>query len=427
MKVTNEKTENSQVFLSVEMDAAEMEEALKKSYHRLVKKANIPGFRKGKAPRDVLEGYLGKESLIEDAINKLVPEAYEKAIKEQEIDAFAQPDIEITQTDPVIFKATVPLRPTVTLGDYHSVNLTPEPVELTEDKVNSVIDRLHHQQATWEPVERPVAYDDLAVLDVESKIEEEPFLNREGFQYWVRRDSQLPVPGFVEQLLEMQKGEDKEFKLQIPSDYPKSELAGKKPWFKVKVVEIKEEKLPELNDELAKQINPEFETVAVMREKISAELQKQAEEKVKVDFEEKVLQEVVNLTQVEFPPVLVEMETDRLMNEQARRLQMSGHGLEEYLGSVNKTVAELREDLKPQATQRITNSLVLEKVSEEEKIEVSDADIDAEIEEMLKDAGESKDELQKYLNTPQSKESIKQMLTTRKTIQHLVAIAKEQS
>lgn len=427
MKVTNEKTENSQVFLSVEMDAAEMEEALKKSYHRLVKKANIPGFRKGKAPRDVLEGYLGKESLIEDAINKVVPEAYDKAIKEQEIEAFAQPDIEITQTDPVVFKATVPLRPTVTIGDYHSVNLTPEPVEVTEDKVNAVIDRLHHQQATWEPVERPVAYDDLAVLDVESKIEEEPFLNREGFQYWVRHDSLLPVPGFVEQLVEMQKGEDKEFKLQIPADYAKSELAGKEPWFKVKVVEIKEEKLPELNDELAKQMNPEFETIAVMREKISAELQKQAEEKAKAEFEEKVLQEVVNLTQVEFPPVLVEMEIDRLINEQARRLQMSGHGLEEYLSSVNKTVAELREDLKPQATQRITNSLVLEKVSEEEKVEVSDADIDAEIEEMLKDAGESKDELQKYLNTPQSKESIKQMLTTRKTIQHLVAIAKEQS
>jgi len=427
VKVINEKTENSQVFLNIEMEAAEMEEALKKSYRRLVKKANIPGFRKGKAPRDILERYLGRESLVEDAINKVVPEAYDKAIKEQEIDAFAQPHIEVTQTDPVVFKATVPLRPTVTLGDYHSVNLTPEPVEVTEDKVNSVVDRLHHQQATWEPVERPVAYDDLIVLDVESKIEEEPFINRKGFQYWVRRDSLLPVPGFVEQLPGMKKDEDKEFKLQIPSDYAKSELAGKEPWFKVKVVEIKEEKLPELNDELAKQINPEFETVAVMREKISTELKQQAEEKAKVDFEEKVIQEVVNLTQAEFPPILVEMETDRLINEQARRLQMSGHGLEEYLNSINKTVEELREELKPRATQRITDSLVLEKVSEEEKIEVSDVEIDAEIEEMLKDAGESKDELQKYLNTPQSKESIKQILTTRKTIQRLVEIAKEQS
>lgn len=427
MKVTNEKTENSQVFLNIEMEAAEMEEALEKSYRRLVKKANIPGFRKGKAPRDVLERYLGTESLTEDALDKMIPEAYERAIKEQEIDAFAQPHIEVTQTDPVIFKATVPVRPTVTLGDYHSIKVAPEPVELTEDNINTVIDRLHHQQATWEPVERPVAFDDLVVLDIESGIEEEPFLNRKGFQYRVRRDDPFPVPGFAEQLPEMKKGEDKEFKLQISSDYPQSELAGKEPWFKVTVTEIKEEKLPELNDELAKQINPEFETVAILREKVSTELQQQAEEKAKIDFEAKVIQEVVDLTQVEFPPVLVEMETDRLINEQARRLQMSGHGLEEYLNSVNKTEEELREELKPRANKRITDSLVLEKISEEEKIEVSDAEIDAEIEETLKGADKNRDELQKYLNTPQSKESFKQILTTRKTVQRLVAIAKGES
>ena len=427
MKVTNEKTENSQVFLSIEMEAAEMEEALEKSYRRLVKKANIPGFRKGKAPRDLLERYLGKESLIEDALNKMIPEAYERALKEQEIDAFAQPHIEVTQTDPVIFKATVPVRPTVTLGDYHSIKVAPEPVELTEDNINAVIDRLQHQQATWEPVERPVAFDDLVVLDIESSIEEEPFLNRKGFQYWVRRDIPLPAPGFAEQLPEMKKDEDKEFKLQISSDYPQSEMAGKELRFKVTVTEIKEEKLPELNDELAKQINPEFETVAMLREKVSAELKQQAEEKAKIDFEERVIQEVVDLAQVEFPPILVEMETDRLINEQSRRLQMSGHRLEEYLNGINKTEEELREELKPRANKRITDSLVLEKVSEEEKIEISDAEIDAEIEEMLKDAGENTDELRKYLNTPQSKESIKQILVTRKTVQRLVEIAKGES
>jgi len=267
----------------------------------------------------------------------------------------------------------------------------------------------------------------LVVLDIESSIEEEPFLNRKGFQYWVRRDTPLPAPGFAEQLPGIKKGEDKEFKLQISSDYSQGELAGKEPWFKVTVTEIKEEKLPEFNDELAKQISPEFETVAMLREKVSAELKQQAEEKAKIDFEEKVIQEAVDLTQVEFPPVLVEMETDRLINEQSRRLQMSGHQLEEYLNSVNKTEEELREELKPRANKRIIDSLVLEKVSEEEKIEVSDAEIDAEIEEMLKDAGENTDELQKYLNTPQSKESIKQILITRKTVQRLVEIAKGES
>jgi len=427
MKVTNEKTEKSQVFLNIEMEPSEVEAALEKSYHRTVKKTNIPGFRKGKAPRTILEHYLGKESLLQDALSQLVPEAYERAIKEQEIDAFAQPQIEVTQTDPVVFKATVPLRPSVTLGDYHNIKLTPEPVELTEDNVNAVIERLHHQQATWEPVERPVAFDDLVVLDIESSIEGEPFINRKGFQYWVRRDTPVPVPGFVEQLPGMTKGEDKEFKIQISADYSQSELAGKEPWFKIKVTEAKEENLPELNDELAKQINPEFETVDILRERVSTELQQQAEEKAKADFEEKVIQEVVDLAQVEFPPILVEMEIDRLVNEQSRRLQMSGHGLEEYLNSINKTEAELREELKPQANKRITHSLVLGKVVEAEKIEVSDSEIDSEIEEMIGNATENKEELQKYLNTPQSKESIKQILITRKTIQRLVEIAKGES
>ena len=427
MKVTNEKIENSQVFLSIEMEPAEVEKALEGSYHRLVKKTNIHGFRKGKAPRAIVEHYIGRESLLQDALNQLIPEACEKAIKEQEIDAFAQPHIEVTQTDPVVFKATVPVRPTVTLGDYHNIKVAPEPVELSEDNVNAVIERLHHQQATWEPVERPVAFDDLVVLDIESGIEGKPFINRKGFQYWVRRDTPFPVPGFAEQLSGMKKDEEKEFKLQISSDYPQSELAGKEPWFKVKVTEIKEEKLPELNDELAKQISPEFETVDALRERVSTELRQQAEEKAKIDFEEKAIQEVVNLAQVEFPPILVEMEIDRLINEQSRRLQVSGHRLEEYLNSINKTEAELREELKPQANERITDSLVLGKVAEEEKIEVSDAEIDAEIEEMIKNTAENKDEFQKHLNTPQSKESIKQILITRKTIQRLVEIAKGES
>ena len=182
MRVTKEKTENGQAFLTIEMEPAEVEESLEKSYYRLVRKANIPGFRKGKAPREILERHIGKESLLEDALNRLLPEAYEKAIKEQKIEAIAQPHIEIAQTDPVVFKATVPLPPKVELGDYHHIQVTPEPVELTEDDVNAMMEQLRHQQATWEPVERAVEFDDLVVLDIESIIEDEPFLNQEAAQ-----------------------------------------------------------------------------------------------------------------------------------------------------------------------------------------------------------------------------------------------------
>jgi len=424
VKVTNEKTENCQAFLTVEMEPDEVEESLERSYYRLAKKTNIPGFRKGKTPRAILERYIGKESLLEDALNSLLPEAYEKAIKEQKIEAFAQPHIEIAQTDPVIFKVAVPLMPTIKLGDYHHIQLTPEPIELTEDDVSANIEQLRHQHATWEPVERPVDFNDLVVLDVESNIENEPYVNQKGAQYQVIRELPLPAPGFAEQLVGMKRDEEKEFKLQFPPDYPRKELAEKEPSFKVKVTEIKQEGLPELNDEFAKEISPDFKSLDLLREKVSTNLRLGAEEKAQIDFEERAIEAVVDITELEFPPILVEMETDRLINQQLRRWQMSGKGLEEYLGSINKTEEELRQELNPLAAKMVSQSLTLGKIAEEEKFEISDSEISTEIENMTKSATENKDELAKFLNTPQARKSIEQTLITRKTIQRLVEIAR---
>lgn len=425
MKVTNEKTENRQAFLTVEMEPAEMEASLEDSYKRLAQKTNVPGFRKGKAPRAVLERYIGRESLLEDAIKQLVPQSYEKAIKEQEIEPFAQPDIEVTQTDPVIFKAVVPLPPVIELGDYHSIRLTEDPVEITEDNTNAVLEELRHQQAIWEPVDRPLDFGDLVVIDINSEVEEKPLIKKLGVQYQVLRDSIAPAPGFAEQIVGMQKGEEKEFKLTFPEDYPQSQLTGKEASFKVKVSEIKEERLPELNDELARQVSTDFETADALREEVAKSLQSRAEERARIDFEERVINAVVDQSEVDFPPVLVEMEINRILNEQARQLQMSGRGLEEYLKSINKTEEELREELRPAATKNVTGSLVVGKVAEAEKIEVSDSDVDAAIEGMTQNnADAKKDEMRKLLDTPQTRESIKRSLITRKTIERLVEIAK---
>lgn len=423
MKVTREKTESSQAFLRIEMEPAEVEESLEQSYQRLAKKANIPGFRKGKAPRAVLERYIGKDSLLEDALNNLLPQAYEKALKEQEIEAIANPSIEIAQTDPVVFKATVPLKPTIELGDYQQIRLTPEPVELTEDEVNTMIEQLRRQHATWEPVERPADFDDLVALDIESHIEEKPFINQQGVQYQILHDQPLPVPGFAEQLSGMKGGEEKEFKLQLPEDYSRAELAGKEAQFKVKVSEIKQQRLPELDDEFATLVNPDLKTLDSLRERISANLRLMAEEKAKREFEERVVEAVVESSQVEFPPVLVEMEIARLLDQQARQLQTSDIGLEEYLKRVGKTEEELREELRPLATKRVTGSLVLGRIAEEEKIEVSDAEINAELENMVQSVAGNKDEVKKRLDSPQVRDSIGQLLMTRKTIQRLVEIA----
>jgi trigger factor len=419
VKVTNEKTENSQTYLTIEMEPAEVEEGLEKSYHRLVQRAKVPGFRKGKAPRVIFERYFGRESLLEEAIETLVPEAYEKAIKEQVIEPIARPQIEVTQKEPLIFKAVVPLKPKVKLDDYHSIRLSPESVSVSDDDINTVFEGLRHQHANWEPVERPVQLGDSVVMDIWSNTDGQPFINQKGLQYQVLKD--VPFPGFGDQIVGMKKDEEKEFKLTLPADYPRSELAGKEPQFKVRVNEIKQEILPELNDDLAKQVNPEVKDLAELREKILAELKARAEERARIEFEEKVIDAVVVQAQVEFPPVLVEAELQRLLDQRFRGQQE----LEAYLKNFNKTEEQLHEELHPIANKRVTRSLVLGQVVEDEKIEVSQTEIDAEAKRLVDGTTENnKDKMEKFLATPEARESMEQSLLTRKTIERLVDIAR---
>jgi len=425
VKVTKEKIEDSQAFLTVEIEPAEMEEPMENAYRSLAKKTNVPGFRKGKAPRAILENYIGKESIFEEALKTLVPQAYEQAIKEQEIEPFAQPEIEITQPDPVIFKAIVPLPPAIELGDYQSIRMTPEPVEITEENVDAVLEELRHQNGTWEPVERPLAFGDLAVINVDSEVGGEPFVKKLGVNYQVLSESVAPAPGFAEQIVGMNKGEEKTFKLILPEDFTEGELAGKEASFKVKVEEIKEEKLPELDDEFVKQISTELTTVAALREEVGNNMKLRAEERAKLDFEGQVINAVIDRSQADYPPVLVEMEINRILNEQARQLQMGGRNLEDYLRSVNKTEEQMRGELRPLAAKNITTSLMLGKVAEVEKVELEDSELEAEIDKMTNNVAEDKrEEMRKLLDTPQARESIKQPLLTRKVVERLVEIAK---
>ena len=427
MKITKEKEENRQVFLTVELEPSEMEEAMQDSYKTLAKKAEIPGFRKGKAPRAVVERHLGRSRLVEEAVNKVVPQAYEQALKEQEIEPFAQPEIELTQAEPVIFKAIVPLEPVVELGDYQSIRMTPEPVEVTDAKVDSVLDELRHQYATWESVDRPLAYNDLAVIDISGKVDEKPYVQKIGAQYQVLKDSMSPAPGFSDQIVGMKKGDEKEFTLGFPEDYPNKEVAGKEGAFKVKLTEIKEEKLPEMNDALAAQVSPEFNTVKALREETEKRLRENAEEQSRMDFEEKLINAVVEQAKVEYPPVLVEMEINRILNEQNRRLQLSGRGMDDYLKSINKTEEQLREELRPVSVKNVNASLVLGRITEAEKIEVTEEDIDKGIDGMTGNTAEDKrEDLRKLLDNPQTRQSLRQSLLTRKTFDRLVEIARSE-
>lgn len=423
MKVSTERIENSQVVLDVEAEPEEVEHSLEEAYRRLVKRADVPGFRRGKAPRAMLERYIGKDALLEEALERLVPQLLSQAIEEQGIDVIAQPEIEITQSDPVTFKATVQVRPTVELGNYRELSIAPEPVEVADEEVNKAIEQIRYQHAPWEPAERPIKFGDLVTIDVTGSVAEDPLLDRKDLQFQVLQDLPFPVPGFAERLEGLEKGQEKEFTISLPADYGNSELAGKECRFKVLVSEIKEKKLPELNDEFAKSVGDGFETFDALHERIDSNLRLMAEEEARRRHEEKVIDAVVELSKVELPPILVERDINRLIADQERELRESKISLEDYLRSRRKTEDELREELRPLATRQVTWSLVLAKVVEAEGIEVTNEEIDAEIEALAQGAGEQGEELRKLFNSPAARQSLEERLLTMKVVKRLVEFA----
>ncbi len=423
MKVTRDKMENSQAYLTVEMEPAEVESSMEEAYRQLVKRTVVPGFRKGKAPRLMLERHLGRERLYDEALSLLLPRAYEDAIREQELADYARPEIDITQKEPLIFKATVPLPPKITLGDYKAIRMVPEPVSVTEESVGAVLERLRHDHATWEPVERPAAFHDLVTFNIQSTVEGKPFINQKGVEYQLLENYPAPLPGFADKLVGMVRDEVKDFLLPIPQDFSRPEFAGKEANIKIVLNEIKQEHLPELNDDFAKSLGDKFESLEALRKQITENLRLRAEEQARADFESKVIDALVAGSTVEFPPFLVERETNRLLERQAEQAQEYG-GLEAYLANIKKTVDELREEMRPIAAKRVTRSLVLQKLSEEEKVSANDEEVTAEIEDMVKGAAEDKKaELRRLFNTTESRESIRQVLVRQKTVKLLTGMA----
>lgn len=425
MKVTREKIENCQAYLTVEMEDADMETGIADAYKRLAQKASIPGFRKGKAPRQVVERHLGKGAVLEEAVDRMLPKAYEQALTEQEIEPYARPSVEITQMEPLAFKATVPLVPNVDAGEYKDLRLEPVKMDVTDENIDAVMEDLRHQNAAWEPVDRAVAFDDLITADLLGTVGDKPYLQKVGAQVQVVKDSVSPAPGFFEQLVGMKKDEEKEFTLPFPADYPNAEVAGKEGHFKVKISEIKEEHLPELNDEFAPVVSAEFKTLADLREEVVKGLRARADENIRMDYEERVINAAVRAAKIEYPPVVVDYEIQRIVREQERQLSNSNRSMEDYLKNIGKTEQQLVDDLRPVAVRNVEASLVLGKIAEAENIQVTDEDIDNGIKNMCKNVPEEQQEaFFNMLNTPDTRQSLSGQLQTRKTIERLVEIAK---
>jgi len=420
LKTFSAKLPGCQLQLRIEVEAEELQEPLEKTYRRLASRVSIPGFRKGKAPRYLVERYVGREAVLKETLNDLIPRLYEQVIKEQRVEPFAEPKFEIIQLEPPIFEVTVPLPPRVEVGDYHAIKVTPEKAEVPEGEIEKALERLRKSQAYWEPVERPCRLGDAVVLDIEGRVEGEIVVNEKGHWYRLLSESTWPAPDFVQQVVGMSKKKGKEFVLSLPLDFPESRLAGKECHFKVFLHEVKEESVPELDDDFARSLDWEVNSLEELREKVRLRLREAMEQEARSKLEREVLEALMGFSEVEFPPILVEMEIDQLIREELRR--RGWPSLEDFLRNLGKSEEELREELRPLAEQRLTRSLILGKVAEKESISVEESEIEAEIERLSAPAGERQEQFRQYLRS-QGKESIKNELLIRKTMERLVEVA----
>jgi trigger factor len=419
MKVSKENLENCQTVLTIEAEDSELDKSLDEAYHRLVNKVSVPGFRKGKAPRAILEQQIGKQNLLEEALEHLIPQLYRQAIESQEIEPIARPEIEVTQNEPLAFKAVVSLRPEVKLGDYHSIRVELGPaIEISKKEVDTAMEEVRERQGAWVPVDRPIELGDLVTMNIEANVDGKPWLNHKDILYEVNKDSSSPVPGFASHLQGIEKNKEKTFSLTIPDDYPIKEMLDKEGTFKVIITEIKEKQLPELNDKLAQ--SGGYENLADMREKVTNDLKARAEAKNRLDLKQKALDSLVEISEINYPPILEEEEITGLLREEAQRFGF--RELSDYLDKISKTEEELRQELHPIAKNRLTQSLVLGKLAEEEKIEINASEVDNRVNEIANDA-EDKEKARQFFSLPQVRQSIEQSLLTQKTMDRLLQIA----
>lgn len=402
MRVLSEREESRELVLEVEAEPADMAKALEAARRRLAQRARVPGFRPGKAPQGLLERYLGREVLLEEAAREFAPQAAREALKARGVDPFAPPHYEHLRHEPIAFRLTVPLEPVVVLGEYKGLSLAVDPEPVTEEQVEQVLEQLAREQASWEPATAPARMGDLVSLDVEGAVEGRPVVSQKNVQYALRPDSPLPVPGFAQALEGMETGQERELSLPFPEDHPREDLRGKAGSFRVKVLEMRTRNPQPPGDDLAKSLG--YADLAALREGVGERLRARADAEARRQLEEKVVQAVVEGARVEFSPLLVEREVERVIRE--RNLQDG---------------EKLRQELRPFARRRLLRSLVLEQIAKAEGIEVSAEEVAAEVGRMS--AGERGEEVRRFFDAEAARSTLRGTLLARKTVAHLVALA----
>ena len=424
MNVTKDSVTTTEITLTIAMDTDDEEPFLNRSYKRVASRVRIPGFRPGKAPRSVIENHLGREALVHEALEFMIPESLDQVLKDEDIQAWMEPKLEVLGMEPVSYKAVVPLEPVVDLGEFQAIRLEREPVEVTDEQVNEVLESLRFEAAPWEPVERTLAYGDLATMNVKGIIEEEEVIDDQGIDFIPQEDNNLPFPGFSTHLEGMLEGESKLFTLSVPDDYPQENYAGKECQFNVEVLSVKEKNLTELDDEFAKGVRDGFESLEALTDHVRQRLVDESEATETRRLEVSGLEELKKLAKIEASELVYERELDMMYEERARSLQNQQMSMELYLSYVGQTEEELREQMKPQAEERLNTMLMLRKLADVEEIEVGDEDVEVEITNLIESTGGNSDaSMMQALNTENARESIRSSLMNRKIMARLVEIS----
>lgn len=427
MSLQVEKLEKNMAKLTIEVDVDTFEKAVEKAYQKEKNKISIPGFRKGKVPRQMVEKMYGKEVFFEEAANIVIPDAYDKAVDECEEDIVSSPKIEVTQIaagKPFVFTAEVALKPEVKLGKYKGVKIDKIETAVTDEEIDAEINRERENSARNITVEdRPVKDGDMTTLDFEGFVDGEAFEGGKGENYPLTIGSGAFIPGFEEQLIGAKIGEETEVKVTFPEDYQAEHLQGKEAVFKCTVKEIREKELPELNDEFASDVS-EFETLAEYREDVKKNLEEKKLKDAKNEKEDAAVKAAVEASEMEIPEAMLETQQKQMVDEFAQRITMQGLSMEQYFQFTGTNYQQMVEQVKPQAEERIRSRLVLEEVAKAEKLEVSDEEYEEELKTMA-DVYQMEIEKVKELMGEREKKSITQDLLVKKAAAFIADNAKE--
>lgn len=426
MSVKWEKQEGNEGLLTVTVEAAEVDKALDQAFKKVVKQINVPGFRKGKMPRNVFEKMYGVEALYQDALEIVINSSYPVALDEAGIEPVDYPEIAGTEnfakgTD-FTYTATVTVKPEPKLGEYKGLEVTKQSAEVTDEEVQSLIDAQLAKKAELEIKEdEAIVEGDTAVIDFEGFVGEEAFEGGKGEDYALEIGSGSFIPGFEEQLVGAKTGETKDVVVTFPEEYHAAELAGKEAKFVVTVKEVKTKVLPELTDEFAKEIDPEVETVEALRTKLKETTLANKEADVEASLRDELVEKAAANAEVEIPQGMINTEVDRMIQEFGQRLQMQGMNLDLYYQFSGQNEEALRTQMAEEAVNRVRVSLVLEAIGQAENIEVSEEDINTEVEKMAAQFGMSNDQILTALGGTQVLEND---IRTQKTVEFLVENAK---